>query len=99
VTRTTSVKFVPDVDEIAFTLEVHGDISSRSVTAAGPVSLTSRGNSNFVVQKPVKLSAGIALRPRHRCGIQSIPPRWHPDQLRLRAGDAVARQADREEPA
>jgi hypothetical protein len=64
VTRTTTVTFVPDVDEIAFNLEVHGDISSRSVTDAGPVSLVSRGNSSFVVQKLVKLSAqGLLFGP------------------------------------
>jgi len=64
VTRTTTVKFLPDPDEIAFHLEVHGDISSRSVTDAGPVSLTSRGSATFVVQKPVKVSAqGLLFGP------------------------------------
>lgn len=80
VTRTTTVKFIPDVDEIAFHLEVHGDIASRSVTDAGPVSLTSRGNSSFVVQKPVKLSpqgllfgpaTGVASNRSHLDGIQT----------------------------
>lgn len=80
VTRTTAVKFIPDIDEIAFHLEVHGDISSRSVTAAGPVSLTSRGTSSFVVQKPVKVSSqgllfgpatGMASNRSHLDGIQT----------------------------
>lgn len=80
VTRTTAVKFIPDIDEIAFHLEVHGDIASRSVTDAGPVSLTSRGNSSFVVQKPVKLSpqgllfgpaTGVASNRSHLDGIQT----------------------------
>jgi hypothetical protein len=64
VTRTTAVTFVPDIDEVAFNLEIHGDISSRSVTNAGPVSLSSRGSASFVVQKPVKVSAqGLLFGP------------------------------------
>lgn len=64
VTRSTAVRFIPDADEIAMHLEVHGDVSSRSVTAAGPVSLTSRGTSSFVVRKPIKVSSqGLQIGP------------------------------------
>jgi hypothetical protein len=64
VTRTTTVTFVPDNDEIAMLLEVQGDITSRSVTDAGVVSLTSRGASNFVVRKPIKVSSqGLLFGP------------------------------------
>ncbi len=60
VQRTTTVRFVPDSDEIAFDLEVHGDVESRTVTDSGPVSLTSRGDSSFTVRKPIKVStAGL----------------------------------------
>ncbi|NDC53874.1 MAG: hypothetical protein EBZ74_06175 [Planctomycetia bacterium] len=60
VQRTTTVRFVPDSDEISFELEVHGDVESRTVTDSGPVSLTSRGDSSFTVRKPIKLSpAGL----------------------------------------
>jgi hypothetical protein len=80
VTRTTTVKLIPDIDEVAFNLEIHGDIASRSVTDAGPVSLTSRGSSSFIVQKPVKVSAqgllfgpanGAASNRSHLDGIQT----------------------------
>ena len=64
VTRTTTVRFVPDHDEIAMLLEIQGDITSRSVTDAGVVSLTSRGASNFVVRKPIKVaSQGLLFGP------------------------------------
>jgi hypothetical protein len=56
VQRTTTVRFVPDADEICFDLEVHGDVESRTVTESGPVSLTSRGASSFTVRKPIKVS-------------------------------------------
>ncbi|MEI6241446.1 MAG: hypothetical protein WCR51_13745 [Planctomycetia bacterium] len=60
VQRTTTVRFVPDSDEICFDLEVHGDVESRTVTDSGPVSLTSRGDSSFTVRKPIKVSpAGL----------------------------------------
>ena len=60
VQRTTTVRFVPDADEICFDLEVHGDVESRTVTESGPVSLTSRGASSFTVRKPIKVStAGL----------------------------------------
>ncbi|MBU6222205.1 MAG: hypothetical protein KGR24_05570 [Planctomycetes bacterium] len=60
VQRTTTVRFVPDADEICFDLEVHGDVESRTVTESGPVSLTSRGASAFTVRKPIKVStAGL----------------------------------------
>lgn len=64
VTRTTTVKFIPDHDEIAMHLEVQGDIASRSVTDAGIVSLSSRGTSSFVVRKPITVSAqGLLFGP------------------------------------
>jgi len=60
VQRTTTIRFVPDADELCFDLEVHGDVESRTVTESGPVSLTSRGASSFTVRKPIKLStAGL----------------------------------------
>ena len=43
--------------------------------------------------------AGSALRPGHRRGLQQLAARRHPDQLRLRAGDAVAGATARQEPA
>jgi hypothetical protein len=64
VTRTTTVKFIPDHDEIAMHLEVQGDIASRSVTDAGIVSLSSRGTSSFVVRKPITVSGqGLLFGP------------------------------------
>lgn len=60
VQRTTTVRFVPDADEICFDLEVHGDVESRTFTDSGPVSLESRGESSFTVRKPIKVStAGL----------------------------------------
>ena len=60
VQRTTTVRFVPDSDEISFDLEVHGDVESRTVTDSGPVSVTARGDSSFTVHKPIKVStAGL----------------------------------------
>jgi len=60
VQRTTTVRFVPDADEICFDLEVHGDVESRTVTESGPVSIESRGDSSFTVRKPIKVStAGL----------------------------------------
>jgi hypothetical protein len=61
VQRTTTVRFVPDSDEICFDLEVHGDVESRTVTDSGPVSLTSRGDSSFTVHKPIKVSSAGLL--------------------------------------
>jgi len=57
VERTTNVRLVPDDDEISLHLEVHGDIASRAITDAGPVSVTSRSASAFSVRKPIKISA------------------------------------------
>jgi hypothetical protein len=57
VERTTNVRLVPDDDEISLHLEVHGDIASRAITDAGPVSVTSRSASAFSVRKPVKISS------------------------------------------
>lgn len=55
VERSTTVRFTPDSDEICFDLEVHGDVSSRTVTDAAGVSLTSQGDSSFTVRKPIKI--------------------------------------------
>lgn len=55
VERSTTVRFTPDSDEICFDLEVHGDVSSRTVTDAAGVSLTSNGDSSFTVRKPIKI--------------------------------------------
>lgn len=55
VERSTTVRFTPDSDEICFDLEVHGDVSSRTVTDAAGVSLTSHGDSSFTVRKPIKI--------------------------------------------
>ena len=56
VQRTTMLRLVPDEDEICFNLEVHGDIASRAITAAGPVSVTARSASAFTVRKPITIS-------------------------------------------
>jgi hypothetical protein len=61
VQRTTTVRFIPDADEICFDLEVHGDVESRTVTDSGPVSVTSRGDSSFTVRKPIKVSSAGLL--------------------------------------
>jgi hypothetical protein len=57
VERKTNVRLVPDDDEICLTLEVHGDIASRSVTESGAVSVTARSASAFVVQKPISIGS------------------------------------------
>ncbi len=57
VERTTILKLVPDDDEICFNLEVHGDIASRAITDAGPVSVTARSASAFTVRKPITISS------------------------------------------
>jgi hypothetical protein len=57
VERTTMLRLVPDEDEICFDLEVHGDIASRAITDAGPVSVTARSASAFTVRKPIKISS------------------------------------------
>ncbi|NDC64438.1 MAG: hypothetical protein EBZ59_10760, partial [Planctomycetia bacterium] len=62
VERSTTVRFTPDPDEICFDLEVHGDVSSRTVTESGPVTIAARGASSFTVWKPVKVSTrGLAF--------------------------------------
>jgi hypothetical protein len=55
VEQSTKVRFTPDSDEICFDLEVHGDVSSRTVTDAAGVSLTSHGDSSFTVRKSIKI--------------------------------------------
>ena len=57
VERTTTLRLVPDDDEICFNLEVHGDIASRAVTESGPVSVTARSASAFTVRKPITISS------------------------------------------
>lgn len=57
VERTTTLRLVPDDDEICFNLEVHGDIASRSTTESGPVSVSARSASAFTVRKPIKISS------------------------------------------
>lgn len=57
VERKTNVRLSPDDDEICLTLEVHGDIASRSVTDSGAVSVTARSASAFVVRKPISIGS------------------------------------------
>lgn len=80
VERTTTLRLVPDEDEVCFNLEVHGDIASRAVTDAGPVSVTARSASAFTVRKPIKISsqgllfgnaAGVASNRSHVDNIQT----------------------------
>ena len=80
VERTTTLRLVPDDDEICFNLEVHGDIASRSTTESGPVSVTARSASAFTVRKPIKISsqgllfgdaAGVASNRSHVDAIQT----------------------------
>jgi hypothetical protein len=80
VERTTTLRLVPDDDEICFNLEVHGDIASRSTTESGPVSVTARSASAFTVRKPIKISsqgllfgnaAGVASNRSHVDNIQT----------------------------
>ncbi len=64
VERSTTIRMVPDADEICFDLEVRGEIVTQTVTATGPVSLTSRGTGSFTVRKPLKLTtAGLLFGP------------------------------------
>jgi len=80
VERTTTLRLMPDDDEISFHLEVHGDIASRSTTESGPVSVTARSASAFTVRKPIKISsqgllfgnaAGTASNRSHVDAIQT----------------------------
>lgn len=64
VRRTTSVVFVPDTRAVSLAIEVEGDVFSRTVTDAGPVSLRGQSRSAFVVRKPMTLTAsGLAVGP------------------------------------
>jgi len=64
VRRTTSVVFQPDPRAVNIAIEVEGDVFSRTVTDAGPVSLRGQSHSAFVVRKPVTLTAsGLAVGP------------------------------------
>jgi hypothetical protein len=80
VERTTTLRLVPDEDEICFNLEVHGDIASRAITESGPVSVTARSASEFTVRKPITISsqgllfgnaAGAASNRSHVDNIQT----------------------------
>jgi len=57
VERKTTLRLVPDDDEICLSLEVQGDIASRSKTDAGAVSVTARSASAFVVHKPISIGS------------------------------------------
>lgn len=60
--QSTSVRFLPDADEIRFELLVNGEVDSRTVTESGPVAIHSRGAATFTVRKPVSLSsAGLTF--------------------------------------
>jgi len=57
VERKTTLRLVPDDDEICLSLDVQGDIASRSTTDAGAVSVTARSASAFVVHKPISIGS------------------------------------------
>jgi hypothetical protein len=57
VKTTTRIVFVPDPHDVRLDIEVQGDVFSRTVTDAGPVSLNSNSTSRFTVRKPVKLGS------------------------------------------
>ena len=62
VEQSMAVAFLPDAERIRFELLVRGEVDSRTVTDAGPAAIHSRGEANFVVRKPVNLSAqGLAF--------------------------------------
>lgn len=62
VEQSTSVRFLPDPDEIRFELLVNGEVDSRTVTESGPVAIHTRGAASFTVRKPVSLStAGLTF--------------------------------------
>jgi len=46
-----SVLFVPDPQRIRIGLEAHGTVAANTVSDAGPVRLTNRGQSTFLVRK------------------------------------------------
>ena len=62
VEQSTTVRFLPDADEIRFELLVNGEVDSRTVTESGPVAIHTRGAASFTVRKPVSLStAGLTF--------------------------------------
>ena len=64
VAQTTSIRLVPDSDEICFTLTVDGELNTYGITDAGPISLTSSGSGSFTVWKPVKICQdGLLVGP------------------------------------
>lgn len=56
VEQSTAVLFEPHPTEIRLDLLVSGEVASRTVTDAGSVSIHSRGQSNFTVYKPIRMS-------------------------------------------
>ena len=58
VEQSTEIRFIPDAEKIRLELLVNGEVTSRTVTDAGAVAFHSRGEANFVVRKPVVVSAG-----------------------------------------
>ena len=64
VAQTTSIRLVPDSDEICFTLTVDGELNTYGITDAGPISLTSSGSGSFTVWKPVTICQdGLLVGP------------------------------------
>ena len=62
--QTTSIRLVPDSDELCFTLTVDGELNTYGITDAGPISLTSSGSGSFTVWKPVKICPdGLLVGP------------------------------------
>ncbi len=58
IARSTTVHLLPDPSCVNMELEVKGDIDSRTVTDAGPVSVKSRSLASFTVRKPVRITPG-----------------------------------------
>lgn len=56
VEQSVGIRFAPHPSEIRLDLLVNGEISSRTVTEAGSVAIHSRGQSSFMVVKPIQLS-------------------------------------------
>lgn len=62
VEQTLGVGFIPSRSEIRCELQVSGAVSSRTVTDGGIADIHSQGTANFVVRKPVVVSArGMAF--------------------------------------
>jgi hypothetical protein len=57
VEQSTDVRFVPDPDEIRVELLVDGVVTSRTVAESGPVAIHSRATAEFLVRKPITVSA------------------------------------------